>query len=376
MMQLVQPDLGEAGAATRVARPSDKPCRILALPGRLPDGNTPFVDLLHQGLRQRGFVVQDWRSFGRLQEADILQVHWPEAVFWNRLSRLHPRGARFAAERLLANADRVKAAGGAVVWTVHDLSPHDGIAPAQRDVWEDFLPRFLARIDAVISLSRVGLQEAGGVHPMLRGKPSLVVPHPHFRNVFSPLPSREAARRALALPETGVVLCSVGQIRHYKGLLPLIEIFGAARTEATLVVAGNCQDRALADALRAAGQAAGGSSVRLDLRVLTEREIVEIHAAADLAVFNFASILNSGSVLTALSLDTPVLAPARGSLLEVAEAVGPDWMRVADGLTPDTLRDAVAWVRDMPGGSRAPLADFEPAELVRRHADFYRTLLA
>ena len=350
-------------------------CRILALPARLAAGNTPYVRLLHEGLRADGCSVADWRPTRPWQSADILHVHWPEAVFWNRLAMLHRRGAQFAADRLLATVARVRARGGAVVWTIHDLWPHDGVAPALLPTWESFFPALLGQVDAVVSLTRTGLREAQLVYPSLLQRPSLIAPHPHFRDVLPAAPSREAARRALGLPDDAVVMCSVGQVRPYKGILQLIEAFAAARTGAVLIVGGNCQDRALARQLRRAAAAAGGS-VRLDLRVLSDEEMIRIYAAADMAVFNFGSILNSGSVLTALSLDRPVIAPTLGSLVEVGEAVGPDWMRLVERVTPEVLRESLAWLQQTRRAPRPPLAAFDPAAIVRQHRTFFRALLA
>lgn len=347
---------------------------VLAAPDTLASGNTPYVDMLHLGLRQSGFAVHRWRSMGPRQTASIFQVHWPEAVFWNRLSALHPRGARMAAERFLATVRRVKAGGGAVVWTIHDLRPHDGIPACQLAAWQYFFPAFLNQVDAIVSLSRAALLEAEAAFPQLRGKPALVAPHPHFRGALPvPYPAEEA-RRQLGLTHCGTIFCSLGQIRPYKALPSLIRDFAAARTDAKLIIAGNCRDPALADELKAAAESAG-RSVWLELRVLTDDEIALIHAASDMAVFNFTSVLNSGSAMTALSLDRPVLAPALGSLVELADAVGPDWMRLPDCLTPEVLHEADAWAR----GSRAQRPDlsaFEPDHVVQQHVDFYRSVLA
>jgi glycosyltransferase involved in cell wall biosynthesis len=347
---------------------------LLAVPASLDEGNTPYVGMLHLGLRQSGFAVAGWRSVGLHQSADILQVHWPEAVFWNRLSTLHPRGARLAADRLLATARRIRAAGGAVIWTIHDLRPHDGIAPALIASWRHFFPAFLDQVDAVISLSRTALDQVHAAFPVLRSKPSLVAPHPHVRGAFAAPHPPEAARRQLGLAPDSPVFCSVGQMRPYKALPALIRAFAAAGTGGVLIVAGQCRDPALADDLRAAANAAG-PAVRLEPRLLSDDEVGLIHAAADIAVFNFAAILNSGSAMTALSLNRPVLAPALGSLVELAAAVGPDWMRLADRLTPEVLLEAAAWAHAA-RGQRPDLSAFDPEAVVQQHVVFYRSLLA
>ena len=68
-------------------------------------------------------------------------------------------------------------------------------------------------------------------------------------------------------------------------------------------------------------------------------------SAADVAVMNFRNILNSGSVLLALSYDTPVCVRA-GSLRELFRRIGGDWLiELPQPLSAAALRQIIDRVK-------------------------------
>jgi hypothetical protein len=76
-------------------------------------------------------------------------------------------------------------------------------------------------------------------------------------------------------------------------------------------------------------------------------------------VLPYKEILNSGSAILALSFDRPILVPALGTLTELRNRVGVDWVRIYEGeLTPEKIRDAIDWTKTRKSNVRAPLDDF------------------
>src|SRR5690606_10250440 len=59
--------------------------------------------------------------------------------------------------------------------------------------------------------------------------------------------------------------------------------------------------------------------------------VADFFAASDVVVLPFRNILNSGSLILALSFNRPVVAPAIGSLTELQEMTGPQWVRLYEG---------------------------------------------
>lgn len=64
---------------------------------------------------------------------NVLHVHWLEAVFWGRVASRLPFASQWNASHLISTARKVSASGGKIVWTVHNLAPHEGLPLGQHD---------------------------------------------------------------------------------------------------------------------------------------------------------------------------------------------------------------------------------------------------
>ena len=75
-------------------------------------------------------------------------------------------------------------------------------------------------------------------YPMLASVPITVVSHGHYRGVYPNTVSREKARAELNLSLEIPVLAFVGQVRAYKGVPELLEVFAKLEGDARLLIAG------------------------------------------------------------------------------------------------------------------------------------------
>jgi beta-1,4-mannosyltransferase len=74
-------------------------------------------------------------------------------------------------------------------------------------------------------------------------------------------------------------------------------------------------------------------------------ELAALLELADMAVLPHTTIKNSGVALLALSAQLPVLGPNMGSIPELQQLVGAEWVRLFDGkISHSQLREAVAWL--------------------------------
>jgi beta-1,4-mannosyltransferase len=354
----------------RTGAASNPPLRVLGWPGFSSENGNPYTRLLYEAMEAEANVeVDGFTMFEPLQRRyDVWHVHWPEDF----LSYPSPVAAYFyvAAELLLFAWARLW--GTRLVWTVHDLGPHESYhPPLERLFW----PLFLPMVDGIISLSETARDEACDRFPVLRSVPSAIVPHGHYRTAYpAPVPKAEARRRFDLDADVPVALF-VGRIRPYKNVPSLVETFRQwDDPEARLVVAGNPVSDDLADRIRAAAQ--GDARVRTDLRFLAEEEMPPLIATADLVVLPYKTIMHSGSALLALSFDRPVLVPDRGAMTELQARVGPDWVRTyPDTLTPTVLADGMAWARTTARADRAPVEDLDWPRLARQTVSLYRRVL-
>lgn len=300
-----------------------------------------------------------------------LHLHWPEAPLHGRLSRRSEAAADAAYRLLVAAADRVRGRGGRVVWTAHNLAPHGLPAPHAGRVFERWGPRLLARVDTVVAMSAAGAGAVRTALPAVAGARVVLVPHPHYRGVYG-VPDPRDVRARHGIPPAAHLTVAAGLIRPYKGIPALVAAFAtAARADEWLLVAGACHDPAhRAEVARAV--AAAGPRVRLAVAPLDDADFAATVAAGDLFAGNFDAVLNSGSVLAALSLDRPVLAPASAPLAELRDQVGAGWLSLFDApLDAATLRRHLDLLRAAPRTARPDLAANDPATVARAHLALY-----
>jgi len=111
------------------------------------------------------------------------------------------------------------------------------------------------------------------------------------------------------------------------------------------------------------------------LRRIDDDELIRLLELSDLVVLPYREIMNSGSAMLALSAARPLLGPNMGSLPELQQLVGADWVRLYDGrLSSSHLAEALAWA----AAPRRQLSmePFAWTDIARQTLGFYRSLNA
>jgi glycosyltransferase involved in cell wall biosynthesis len=256
------------------------------------------------------------------------------------LSRRSRRDFGWRAAKFLLALRYARWRGTRVVWTVHNLKPHEQDFPSRR-LATLFWKLFPQQVDCFISMTRVGVEAIHERCPVLRKRHHEVIHRGHYPGEYPDEVDREHARRRLGLPADASVYVFLGLIRAYKDVPALIRVFGKLPDrDSRLVVAGRPHDDALA---RDVEQAAAG-----DERVLTRLEFVppaEVQLylkSADLVVLPYAEIFNSGAALLALSFGRPILVPDVPTFRELQENVGSEWVRTYSGaITSAALQEGM-----------------------------------
>lgn len=273
-----------------------------------------YLSLLRASLTGVGAEVvnvsspKPWWALRAREHVDVLHLHWLESISPSqRTGRLRHaitllRGARLCVALLVL---RVRGVG--VVWTMHNLMPHEPIHPT--------LERLLAR--AVLGVANRTIvhsdyaarrvAETLGTTRRLR-----VVPHGNYVGAFpEDHRSRRRLRQELGLPMDGFVYLAFGQVRPYKRLPAVIDAFCSLPDPSLrLLVAGRPVDEGEAKTLR--WQASRDQRVILLLHHIPDAEVSVLHRAADAAVIAYEEVFSSGAMLLALSYGLPVIAPSRG----------------------------------------------------------------
>lgn len=338
--------------------------RILAWPAFKNRKHNPYNYLLYSALQKLGCHVEDldrWRCWWKTY--DILHIHWPEQPLnrWSIVSYLKIE-ALFSLIRLH------KARGAKVVWTVHNLEPHEKPSDS---VLKWYYREFLRHVDAAIYLSEMSLHLARSKYPILSKIPSSVIPHGHYWGVYPDHVDKNQARNYLGLSASDIVLVFLGQIRPYKGVEALIDSFRfLPGSRVRLLIAGKpLNDSYLKHLLSLAH---GDDRIRFFPRFVPDEELQYYLRAADLMILPYTEILNSGSALLGLSFDLPVLVPSMGSMRELQSLLGNQWVRLFDPpLSVEAIQNALE--QGKPAG-RPALERLDWDVIARRTKGFYEMI--
>ncbi|MCR8671021.1 glycosyltransferase, partial [Agrococcus sp. HG114] len=317
-------------AAVRDAAP------LLVAWGRFTDN--PWQDIVERGARDAGFATLDV-DHGEPLAAVLAAGHGPVVAHLNWTAPITQRAdtepeALASVDRLLAEVDALHAAGGALLWTVHNVLPHEQRHPEA----EVRLLRGLADRADVIHVMHPATAAAVADVWSLPADREALVDHPSYRGVYPDELSREQARAALGVPLERTVVLLHGALREYKGVRALVEGFLAARAERAdlhVLIAGRPGvgfDEADLAPLR------GRDDATLHVGYVPESDVQRWHRAADALVMPYRDGLNSGALQLAATFGLPVVAfPCRA----VEAAVAEGWAVAVDPASPRWLLDGL-----------------------------------
>jgi beta-1,4-mannosyltransferase len=307
----------------------------------------PYLTQLYRALpapvRQRHFSMRA----ALLSRYDVLHLHWPEYLL------RHPGRAGTWAKRLctLLLLVRLRLCRTPVVRTLHNLQPHES-----RGVVERWL---LARMDrATARWIRINAATPA------RAPATDTILHGHYRDWFAGM-SRPPPQRGRLL--------HFGLIRPYKGVETLLAALqGLADREVRLRICGKPADARIAGVVERACR--HDARISAELAYVDDATLAWEVGLAELVVLPYLQMHNSGTLLLALSLERPVLAPWSEANAAIADEVGAGWVHLYDGeLDPALLARTLARVRD---GRRSATPDLSLRDWEALGRQHHRTYLA
>ena len=264
-----------------------------------------------------------------------------------------------------------------VVMTIHNVRTHERIR------WDDWtLWRCFAAADAVVVHTKTAAEVA---RQRLPATARIELIH-HGDAGFlqgGERPDRGDARAALGLPGGAAIVLAFGAIRPYKGLHGVIAALPEVRRlhpTVRLVIAGPLlvgSEEEYREAIRRAGVE---DAVVFRPGYVPAGTVATYFAAADVAVFNYRDITDSGSLRLACDLGTPVVATAVGSFREfltdgvTARLVAPDDSRALAQALGDVLARPEASARMAAAARALAASEWSWAESARATAQLYETL--
>ena len=254
-------------------------------------------------------LSEDWLRQNR-RHVDVLHLNWPHYMY--AAPDLAGRVSRCA--DLIGHLAQARSLGYKVVWTVHNLYPHESPYP---DL--DRLTRLAITSLATAVIIHCRHARALVQKHFFRQDGIFEIPHGHFIDVYPNTLTRDEARQQLSLSECSFVYLAFGNISPYKGLERLLEVFsGLPGDNLTLLFAAKVYNEYGERLVERAAQTDPRIVIRTS-RFFPNEEFQLYLNAADVAVLPFLDILTSGTVITALSFGRPVIVPAIGCLPELVD---------------------------------------------------------
>lgn len=289
-----------------------------------PKGDNPYQELLYRELRQTPnstFTYLDATSFNilffplrlfakRLQGYTILHLHW--LAFETNIFKIF--GKQLSLLLTLWSLTWMKVLGFKVVWTVHNILPHEPLTSNDR-----FVARYLSKLSAAkIVHSSATLEQMQTAH--LDTELTYIIPHGNYDGVYPDTLTRPQARRRLDIKPDEFVILFFGMIRAYKGIDELLRAFDRMNCSGVrLVIAGECFDAALDARIRAAQK-----HLPIDYHegFIDDNEVASYFKACDVVCLPFTAVTTSGSVMLATTFGKPLIAPYLGAIKDIPRNAG------------------------------------------------------
>jgi glycosyltransferase involved in cell wall biosynthesis len=278
----------------------------------------PYAGLLARELEKLDIHLElgeyeferEWLEKNR-QEFDVLHLNWLHAFY--RRDDLETTVQQYT--RFAENLTYARQLGYRIVWTMHNLYPHERPFPEI-----DRLGRLLmCRLaDAVITHCQ---HAAERLRELFFWQDEVqVIPHGNFIDVYPNEISQQEARAQLGLPQDAFIYIFFGNTRTYKGIHTLIEAFSRAAADDALLLIMSRVTFNVEYAAELQQLAQGEERVRIFSSPYFADEEFQLYLnAADVATLPFSEVLTSGSAITALGFGKPMILPKLGCLPELID---------------------------------------------------------
>ncbi len=290
---------------------AERPLRVLTM-DHVSDYHRVIYDQLGKLVHDSGLGNEIcWKCLDRQVEGiDVFHLHWPEWLLPPDIA-LHQR---FAAA--------LRRASISVVWSQHNLTPHD-----RNPIWWDLYRFWAYQADGAIHHSKWGRAkrlETQRFRPECR---HVVAPHPHFGPLVRPHGNRHEIEARLGWRHDVLRLAIIGRPRPGKHVTDAIDAFARCRrTDIELRVFSLAPNE----------NPAADPRVHAEPHIRVDRAIYDLRLAASDALilpFHQTPMLTTGTVADAIAHGLPCLVSDWGYLTEVLGDAG-----IVYGCQPSGLR--------------------------------------
>lgn len=299
--------------------------KVLAFPKYKNRKSNPYNSLLYSGFDKMDDIYVDEFSLYKLfiKKYDVVHIHWPESY----LNSKYFIKAFLCSFMLLIGLVIKKLKGAKVLWTIHNLSPHEVKYKTTNHL---FWRVYLKLVDGAISLSKENEKIARrDIDNYSKFTLSRVVYHGLYCDVYENNTTQALSREFLNLSKQDKVVLILGQMKRYKNIETLVDVFNGIKDESyKLLIVGRFED---SDYLNDVKLKIKNNNIYIIDKFIKDEEIKYYYNACDISVIPFKKIFNSGSMLLSVGFNRKVLVPETPAFLEYKNIMGEEAISTFSG---------------------------------------------
>ncbi|MEM6730780.1 MAG: glycosyltransferase, partial [Myxococcota bacterium] len=312
----------------------------------------PYQSMLFEALPAQGFQLaslsnleDELTSLWKHSDEVVLNVHWTGPILEGAETA---EQADKAVSDFYATLDSFKKHGGKIVWTLHNVLPHE---TRFRDAEVRLRTGLAERSDAIHVLNRSTV-ELVEPHYRLPRERTHVVAHSSYLGAYPNIVSRAESRAELSLDAAENVFLFFGGIRRYKGLDLLLDVFERRNDpDWRLIVVG---PPGRDSSVKALNERCGANPrVIRSFNSVSGDELQVYFNAADVVVLPYRDGLNSGALNLAWSFARPVVAPKSGAFSSLGDSLA---LTLYDSTDINGLEEAMLSAVQLPRRKREEAA--------------------
>ncbi|MFA5422306.1 MAG: glycosyltransferase [Phycisphaerae bacterium] len=268
------------------------------------------------------------------EKVDVLHLHWLRIKTGSNIFRTLIRVFAY-----LARLVNLRRRGVKIVWTVHNMLPHETTRP-RLELWVRKIAAKLANV--LLVHSEGAKQQIVSRYKLKNSSKVRVIEHGNYIGFYPNEISKQQARRQLGIDEDKTVILCFGTLRPYKNVEGLIYNFAnVAKDDAQLLVVGHPLSEQYGRGIT--DYASRYENVTVIAEYVPSEQVQVYMNACDAVVFAYSNSLTSGVALLAMSFGRACIAPRSTAFEEVLDEAGAFLFDPDDGHGPaETIRRTIA----------------------------------
>lgn len=242
-----------------------------------------------------------------LGEKNILHYNWLEVTDLKSLFGIFWKLFWITAYKFIS---------GKVVWTVHNKFPHNNNYRTLNKIFRKYMARIADKLHVHCNYAVDCMSEVLNVS---RSK-FFIVEHPLYPaiNIDRKVALKKlAVNYSLNIQEDKKIFLIFGAVAKYKGILEAARVFKENIKEHYLIIAGSVKKGNREYFEEIEKEILGSENIFLIGKMISNDDLPLFYNSSDYVIFNYEEILTSGGVMTAMSFNKKIIAPAIGCISEI-----------------------------------------------------------